>query len=61
MLTKSDIEKLIPLNWLDLLIEELNQIRFETFLSKLNHSIKTNHLLPPVEQIFKIYHHLDVD
>ena len=60
MLTKSDIEKLIPLNWLDLLIEELNQIRFDTLLSKLNHSIKTNHLLPPVEQIFEIYHHLDV-
>ena len=60
MLTKFDIEKLIPLNWIDLLNEELDQISFEILLSKLNNSIKTNQLLPPIEQIFKIYHHLDV-
>ena len=60
MLTKFDIQKLIPQSWLYLLNKELDQISFEILLNKLNKSIKTNHLLPPIEQIFKIYHHLDV-
>ena len=60
MLTKFDIEKLIPQNWLELLHDELEQICFETLLYKLNKSLKTNKLLPPAKQIFKIYHHLSV-
>ncbi len=58
MLTKLEIEKLIPQNWLELLKEELDQISFEILLSKLNHSLKTNQLLPPIDQIFSIYHQL---
>ena len=58
MLTKLEIEKLIPKNWLELLKEELDQISFEILLSKLNHSLKTNQLLPPIDQIFSIYHQL---
>ena len=58
MLTKLEIEKLIPKNWLELLKEELDQISFEILLSKLNHSLKTNQLLPPIDQVFSIYHQL---
>ena len=58
MLTKLEIEKLIPQNWLELLKEELDQISFEILLSKLNHSLKTNQLLPPINQVFSIYHQL---
>ena len=53
MLTKFEIEKLIPLNWLELLIDELDQISFETLNSELNKSIKTNHLLPQLIKFLK--------
>ena len=60
MLTKFDIEKLLPQNWLDLLKEEFDQISFEILLNKINESIKTRQLLPPINQIFEIYRHLTV-
>ena len=52
MLTKFEIEKLIPLNWLELLSDELDPICFETLNSELNKSLKTNQILPPVDQVF---------
>ena len=58
MLTKFEIEKLIPLNWLELLSDELDPICFETLNSELNKSLKTNQILPPIDQVFTIYHQL---
>ena len=60
MLTKFDIEKLLPQNWLDLLKKEFDQISFDILLNKINESIKTRQLLPPINQIFEIYRHLTV-
>ena len=53
MLTKFEIEKLIPLNWLELLSDELEQICFETLNNKLNKSLKTNQILPQLIKFLK--------
>ena len=53
MLTKFDIEKLLPQNWLDLLKEEFDQISFEILLNKINESIKTRQLLPQLIRFLK--------
>ena len=58
MLTKFEIEKLIPLNWLELLSGEIDPICFEAINSKLNKSIKTDQILPPIDQVFTIYQQL---
>ncbi len=61
MLTKSAFKELIPSSWYELLKDNFSENRTETIIKKLNISIKSNQLLPPINQIFKIYELLNIN